>query len=100
MAVQEVRDIFALLEADFSPLELCQRLAPLLDKLPGLTTALSPAAPVEAADLGAYSAALKRCAIIKTLNQLSQVRLVCAAPAPGLGLAPQGAPAGLPHERS
>jgi len=73
---QEVKDIFALLESDFNPLELCARLAPLLEKLPGLTAALSPAAPVEAADMGAYAPALKRCAIIKTLHQLSQVYTV------------------------
>jgi hypothetical protein len=31
-----VKDVFHLLEADFNPLELCTKLAPLLEKLPAL----------------------------------------------------------------
>lgn len=37
----EVRQIYSLLEADFTPLELCQRLAPLLEKLETVTEAMS-----------------------------------------------------------
>ena len=37
----EVRQIYSLLEADFTPLELCQRLAPLLDQLQSVTKAMS-----------------------------------------------------------
>jgi hypothetical protein len=36
-----VKDIFHLLEADFNPLELCTKLAPLLEKLPGLNAEVS-----------------------------------------------------------
>ncbi len=70
-----MKDIFQLLEADFNPLELCSRLAPLLEALPGLNAELSSSAPVQTADLGLYRPALQRVAIIKMLNQLSQVRL-------------------------
>ena len=37
----EVKQIYSLLEADFTPLELCQRLAPLLEKLETVTESLS-----------------------------------------------------------
>ena len=37
----EVRQIYSLLEADFTPLELCQRLAPLLKQLESVTKAMS-----------------------------------------------------------
>lgn len=33
--------MFHLLEADFNPLELCTKLAPLLEKLPGLNAEVS-----------------------------------------------------------
>lgn len=69
-----MKDIFHLLEADFNPLELCSKLAPLLEKLPGLNTHLSSAAPVQTADLALYRPALQRVAITKMLQQLSQVR--------------------------
>jgi len=72
-SVQEVKDIFQLLEAHFNPLELCSRLAPLLEALPGLNAELSSSAPVQTADLGLYRPALQRVAIIKMLHQLSQV---------------------------
>ncbi len=37
----EVRQIYSLLEADFTPLELCQRLAPLLKQLESVTETMS-----------------------------------------------------------
>ena len=42
----EVRQIYSLLEADFTPLELCQRLAPLLEKLETVTESMSGTAPL------------------------------------------------------
>ena len=52
--------IHALLEADFVPLELCARLAPLLDALEGLNRPLSSASPVPDAMLGQYKRALQQ----------------------------------------
>ena len=37
----EVKQIYSLLEADFTPLELCQRLAPLLESLENTTKQMS-----------------------------------------------------------
>ena len=54
------RQIHALLEADFVPLELCARLVPLLDALEGLNRPLSPASPVPDAALGQYKRALQQ----------------------------------------
>lgn len=42
----EVRQIYSLLEADFTPLELCQRLAPLLQKLETVTESMSGMTPL------------------------------------------------------
>ena len=43
-----MKDIFHLLEADFNPLELCTKLAPLLEKLPGLNAEVSGSSTSEA----------------------------------------------------
>ena len=37
----EVKQIYSLLEADFTPLELCQKLAPLLEQLETVTKSMS-----------------------------------------------------------
>ncbi len=37
----EVRQIYSLLEAEFTPLELCQKLAPLLTQLESVTKSMS-----------------------------------------------------------
>lgn len=59
---------------DFNPLELCQRLAPLLEKLPELSSAqLSATAPVRTVALDKYVPALKQAAVLRLLKQLSEV---------------------------
>ncbi|KAK9833458.1 hypothetical protein WJX81_007146 [Elliptochloris bilobata] len=70
---EEIKQIHALLEADFVPLELCARLSPLLDALEGLNRPLSPASPVPDAALGQYKRALQQVAVLRLLQQLSQV---------------------------
>jgi hypothetical protein len=57
---RRVAQIHALLEADFVPLELCARLAPLLEALEGLNKPLSAASPVLDAALGQYKRALQQ----------------------------------------
>lgn len=70
----EVRAIYDALSQDFSPLELCSRLAPLLEKLPELAaTPLSAAAPVRMVALDKYVPALKQAAVLRLLKQLSEV---------------------------
>ncbi|EFJ51612.1 eukaryotic translation initiation factor 3a [Volvox carteri f. nagariensis] len=70
----EVRAIHDALSQDFKPLELCQRLAPLLEKLPELAaTPLSGAAPVKVVALDKYVPALKQAAVLRLLKQLSEV---------------------------
>ncbi len=59
---------------DFSPLELCSKMSPLLDKLPELAaTPLSGAAPVRNVALDKYAPALKQAAVLRLLRQLSEV---------------------------
>lgn len=60
IAVRRRAQIHALLEADFVPLELCARLAPLLEALEGLNKPLSAASPVPDALLGQYKRALQQ----------------------------------------
>lgn len=50
----EVRQIYSLLEADFTPLELCQRLAPLLEKLETVTEPMSGMIPCLVTCLKSY----------------------------------------------
>lgn len=70
----EVRAIHDALSQDFNPLELCQRLAPLLEKLPELSSAqLSATAPVRTVALDKYVPALKQAAVLRLLKQLSEV---------------------------
>ncbi|GLC73813.1 hypothetical protein PLESTF_001423800 [Pleodorina starrii] len=70
----EVRAIHDALSQDFNPLELCHRMAPLLEKLPELAAApLSSAAPVRTVALDKYVPALKQAAVLRLLKQLSEV---------------------------
>ncbi|KAG2498414.1 hypothetical protein HYH03_003672 [Edaphochlamys debaryana] len=70
----EARAIYDLLSQDFNPLELCQRLSPLLDKLPELAAhPLSSAAPVRQVALDKYTSTLKQTAVLRLLKQLSEV---------------------------
>ncbi len=57
---EEVRAIYTMLETDFNPLELCRRLAPLLDQLEALTKPMSSASPVSEAALGQYKRSLQQ----------------------------------------
>ncbi|KAL3155895.1 hypothetical protein ABBQ32_012895 [Trebouxia sp. C0010 RCD-2024] len=77
----EVRQIYSLLEADFTPLELCQRLAPLLEKLETVSEPMSGASPVEEITLKQYSKSLQRVAVLRLLQQLSHVYSVMKIPA-------------------
>ncbi|CAL8465076.1 g4611 [Coccomyxa elongata] len=70
---EEVRHIYTLLESEFSPLELCAQLAPLLEKLSSLDTPLSAASPVQEASLTQYKHALQQVAVLRVLRQLSEV---------------------------
>lgn len=60
LVVPEVRQIFELLTAEFSPLELCSRLAPLMTRLEEMTHTMSPASPVKDVALGQYVESLKQ----------------------------------------
>ncbi|KAF5827767.1 eukaryotic initiation factor [Dunaliella salina] len=73
LVVPEVRQIFDLFTAEFSPLELCSRLAPLLARLQEMTQPMSPASPVKDVALGQYVDSLKQVAVLRLLKQLSEV---------------------------
>ncbi|KAK9917232.1 hypothetical protein WJX75_002153 [Coccomyxa subellipsoidea] len=70
---EEVRQIYVLLESDFSPLELCAQIAPLLESLSSLDAPLSAASPVQEANLTQYKHALQQVAVLRVLRQLSEV---------------------------
>ena len=59
MVPEELRALYALLETEFSPLDLCARVAPLLERLDALGSPLSAASPVQEASLAQYKQALK-----------------------------------------
>ena len=57
---EPVKQLYAVLEQDFSPLQLCRKLAPLLEQLDGLNKPLSSASPVQDAPLGDYRKSLEQ----------------------------------------
>ena len=60
MVPEELRALYSLLESEFSPLDLCARVAPLLERLDSLGAPLSSASPVQEASLAQYKAALQQ----------------------------------------
>jgi hypothetical protein len=75
LAYPAVQQLYHLLEKDFQPLALCQKVAPLLTQLGQLTPSFSSSnSPLPEADLSMYSPALERLCILRTLQQVSQVR--------------------------
>ncbi len=59
---------------DFSPLELCSKMAPLLEKLGEASTPMSQASPVKDINLTQYTQSLKTVTVLRLLKQLSEVR--------------------------
>ena len=55
-----IKQLYAILEQDFSPLQLCRKLSPLLDQLEGWNQQLSPASPVQDVSLGHYKKTLQK----------------------------------------
>ncbi|KAK9813797.1 hypothetical protein WJX73_010183 [Symbiochloris irregularis] len=78
---EEVRHILTLLEHDFNPLELCKRLQPTLDKLSSMGASLSSASPVGAVDPSQFCKPLQQVAVVRLMQQLSQVYSLMTIPA-------------------
>ncbi len=57
---EPINQLYNILEQDFSPLHLCQKLAPLLDQLEGLDQTLSAACPVQNIGLLQYKKTLQQ----------------------------------------
>jgi hypothetical protein len=67
---QEVKDLYSLLETEFHPLDLANRVKPLLEKLPDVGDSLSPASPVPEVRPEEYVAALEKVTTAKLLSQV------------------------------
>lgn len=52
--------VYALLEGEFNPLQLCRKISPLLDSVEALPAALSPASPVAEVALAIYKPYLQQ----------------------------------------
>lgn len=57
---EPINQLYTILEQDFSPLHLCQKLAPLLDQLESLDQTLSAASPVQNIGLLQYKKTLQQ----------------------------------------
>lgn len=57
---EPINQLYTILEQDFSPLHLCQKLAPLLDQLESLDQPLSAASPVQNIGLLQYKKTLQQ----------------------------------------
>jgi translation initiation factor 3 subunit A len=69
----EVRELHALLEGEFHPLDLCARVGTALGALRALPAALSPAAPLAELPLGDYARRLEVLASLRALQQVGAV---------------------------
>ena len=67
---QEVKDLYHLLENDFHPLDLAEKVQPLLGKLSKLSHKLSPASPVPEVQLEQYIPALERLTTLRVLQHV------------------------------
>jgi len=67
---EPIKQLYAILESEFSPLHLCQKLAPLLEQLESMDEPLSAASPVHDVSLGQYKNTLQQVAT-KTLSATS-----------------------------
>lgn len=76
MVPEELRAIYALLETEFSPLDLCARVAPLLERLDALGAPLSAASPVQEASLSQYKQALKEVRAWAKIGQVAHFQAV------------------------
>ena len=56
----DIKHILSLMESEFTPLQLCHKLAPLLEKLPHLATNLSAASPIQHVDPGLFRKPLEQ----------------------------------------
>lgn len=57
---EPIKQLYAVLESDFSPLHLCAKLAPMLEQLDSLNQPLSSASPVQDVQLGHYKTYLQQ----------------------------------------
>ncbi|KAF8071218.1 TIF3A1 [Scenedesmus sp. PABB004] len=69
----EVRAAWELLTNEFNPLELCNKLAPLLDQLAAIESPMSAASPVRDLAMAQYLPSLKQVAVLRSLKQLGEV---------------------------
>lgn len=76
---EPIKQLYAALEQDFSPLQLCKKLAPLLEQLEGMDQPLSPASPVQQASLGQYKKSLQQVCGCPICLPLSFLVPSCAA---------------------
>lgn len=76
---QEVKDIFHLLEADFNPLELCTKLAPLLEKLPALNAEVSSRSCTQQSCSMLHERHISCILAIRSLASISWVVTICVA---------------------
>ena len=74
---QEVKKLYHLLENDFHPLYLCEKVQPLLQNLSKLSDKLYSTSPVLEVQLEQYIPALER---LTTLRVLQQVRFSTYSP--------------------
>eukprot|EP00775_Hariotina_reticulata_P001959 gene1959-2286_t len=69
----EVVATYELLTSEFNPLELCEKLDPLLAAVQGIGSPMSAASPVKDLAMAQYVSSLKQVAVLRLLKQLSEV---------------------------
>jgi len=69
----EIAEIYTLLESDFNPLQLCNKIEPLIARLSETNTAMSTSSPITEVTLSFYQEQLRKQAVLRMCEQLSQV---------------------------
>ena len=73
MALPEAKELFSLLENEFHPLDLCERVQSVLCKLQERNEEMSAASPVDMINFGQFISQLQHVSTLKMVHQISQV---------------------------
>lgn len=76
---EPIRALYVTLDQDFSPLQLCKKLAPLLDQLDSMDQPLSSASPVQQASLAQYKHSLQQVPLLHSLQSLQSPFLLSSS---------------------
>ena len=73
LATPEVQQLYSLLEVEFHPLDLCNKVQAILEKIEGIDTSMSSASPIPEILFVQFVKQLQHVSTLKMVHQISQV---------------------------